>query len=86
MSGRVSTIISKRRNKKMKQLEYATAARASKKAKLSDVLFPESTVLLEPQLMCMSCSSKDVIDTNQLTITQWENVEEVNLGRDPDLQ
>jgi hypothetical protein len=86
MSGRLTTLYSKKRRRKVKCIQALEEARTAKKAKLSDVLIPESTVQLEPQLMCMSCSSKDVIDTNQLRITQWDNVEEVNLGRDPDLQ
>jgi hypothetical protein len=85
MSGRISTLKSKRRNRKLQLLDSIAAARASKKAKLSqDVIpcTPETTVHLEPQLFCATCSSQKFIDTNQLTIKQWQAVDEVKLGRD----
>ena len=70
---------------KLKSIQNAAAARASKKAKLSqDVIpcTPETTVHLEPKLFCATCSSQKIIDSNQITITQWEDVDQVKLGRD----
>jgi hypothetical protein len=85
MSGTLKTLNSKRKSRKIQLLQSATAARASKKAKLSqDVIpcTPETTVHLEPKLFCATCSSQKIIDSNQITITQWEDVDQVKLGRD----
>ena len=74
------------RRSRIKMLQQNLAAsREAKKAKLSqDVIpcTPETTVHLEPQLFCATCSSQKFIDTNQLTIKQWQAVDEVKLGRD----
>ncbi len=74
MSVNIRILNSMRKCRKIQRLQSAAAARASKKAKLYDILIPESTVALDPQLMCKCCNSNDVIDANQLRTTQWKRM------------
>ena len=74
-----------KRAKRVQSRQSIALAREAKKAKLSqDVILctPVTTVQLEPKLFCATCSSQKIIDSNQITITQWEDVDQVKLGRD----
>jgi hypothetical protein len=71
MSGRLKTHNSNKRSRKLKCIQALEEARTAKKAKLSqDVIpcTPETTVHLEPQLFCATCSSQKIIGSNQITI------------------
>ncbi len=62
MSGNVRHINKGKRSRISNLQKGRIEAAEAKRAKLLEVLnpiTPESTVQLEPQLMCMSCSSKD---------------------------
>ena len=82
MSGESKVLHVKRNSRKVKSIQNLVAAREAKKPKLSEDLIPCTTVHLEQQLFCATCSSQSFIDTNQLTIKQWKDVDEVKLGRD----
>ena len=85
MSGRLRVINQSKRTKNEQRRQYLELGREAKKAKLSqDVIpcTPETTVQLEPKLFCATCSSQKIIYSNQINITQWEDVDQVKLGRD----
>ncbi len=85
MSGKLKGINHCRRSRiKMLQQNLA-ASREAKKAKLSQYVIPctpETTVHLEPKFFCATCSSQKIIDSNHISITQWEDEDQVKLGRD----